>query len=77
MFIYLFLYFVFRVGKPDYMSLEIKTDAQNGLILWQGQVSSAKLDIISSLSYLEHLTFENIGFLYHIVVENLAALLFS
>jgi len=26
-----------RVGKPDYMSLEIKTDAQNGVILWQGQ----------------------------------------
>jgi len=59
------------------MSLEIKTDAQNGVILWQGQVSSAKLDIISSLFYLEHLTFENIVFLNHIVVENLAALLLS
>lgn len=59
------------------MSLEIKTHAQNGVILWQGQVSSAKLDIVSSLFYLEHLTFENIGFLNHIVVENLAALLLS
>ncbi|XP_078373536.1 basement membrane-specific heparan sulfate proteoglycan core protein-like [Oculina patagonica] len=26
-----------RVVKPDYMSLEIKTEAQNGVILWQGQ----------------------------------------
>jgi len=26
-----------RVVKPDYMSLEIKTDAPNGVILWQGQ----------------------------------------
>jgi len=59
------------------MSLEIKTDAQNGVILWQGQVSSAKLDIISSLFNLEHLTFENIGFLNHIVMENLAASLLS
>lgn len=59
------------------MSLEIKTDAQNGVILWQGQVSSVKLDIVSSLFYLEHLTFENIGFLNHIVMENLAALLLS
>ena len=42
------------------MSLEIKTDAQNGVILWQGQVSSAKLDIVSSLFYLEHLTFVKI-----------------
>lgn len=42
------------------MSLEIKTDVQNGVILWQGQVSSAKLDIVSSLFYLEHLTFVKI-----------------
>ncbi|KAJ7379699.1 Basement membrane-specific heparan sulfate proteoglycan core protein [Desmophyllum pertusum] len=26
-----------RVVKPDYMSLEIKTEALNGVILWQGQ----------------------------------------
>ncbi|PFX26969.1 basement membrane-specific heparan sulfate proteoglycan core protein-like isoform X2 [Stylophora pistillata] len=26
-----------RVVKPDYMSLEIKTEAENGVILWQGQ----------------------------------------
>lgn len=31
------------------MSLEIKTDAQNGVILWQGQVSNANLDIVSFL----------------------------
>lgn len=36
-----FLY-VYRVVKPDYMLLEIKTEAQNGVILWQGQVSIAK-----------------------------------
>ena len=30
---------IYRVVKPDYMSLEIKTEAENGVILWQGQVS--------------------------------------
>lgn len=34
------LFFViYRVVKPDYMSLEIKTSAENGVIIWQGQVS--------------------------------------
>lgn len=36
----LFDFFViYRVVKPDYMSLEIKTNAENGVIIWQGQVS--------------------------------------
>lgn len=47
------LFFViYRVVKPDYMSLEIKTNAENGVIIWQGQVGvdyfySRKLSQIS------------------------------
>lgn len=34
-----FFFVIYRVVKPDYMSLEIKTNAENGVIIWQGQVS--------------------------------------
>ena len=31
-------FFAYRVSKPDYVSLEIKTEARVGVILWQGKV---------------------------------------
>ena len=31
--------FFYRSTTPDYMSLEIKTEAQNGVIPWQGEVN--------------------------------------
>ena len=34
-------FFFYRSTTPDYMSLEIKTEAQNGVILWQGEVKKS------------------------------------
>ena len=40
-----------RVATPDYVSLEIKTEAPDGLILWQGRVRGSYVMIYVPTDY--------------------------
>lgn len=40
-----FVLISFRVATPDYVSFEIKTEAPDGIILWQGRVRDSYIMI--------------------------------